>query len=555
MVLLRGLTDNGLLNTRAGQVAIGWLVLEDLATILILVLMPAMFGDGGTWETVVLALLKAALFVALMLVVGVRFLPWLLKHIAFTHSRELFILAIVAIAVGTALTATELFGVSLALGAFLAGVVLGESSISHSVGAQVVPLRDVFTVLFFVSVGMLVNPAYLFANAPQVIALTALIVVGKPVITVLMGFLLPASARTMLVTAAGLGQIGEFSFILGQAGVALGVLTQNEYSLILAGSLISIVLNPLLFRLVPVAERTLKRFPALWKRLDRHGPGPTIAPPSLSDHVVIVGAGRVGEHILTLLDQLDVPLLVMESDARRASEFDRLGVPTLYGDAANSEIITHAGLERARVLVVTLPDEAATEMVVTSARAIAPNLPIVARAPTRAGRRRLCDMGAGAVVPPQLEGGLEIVRHTLLALGFSPDQVQPYTDAVRRDHYDIEELTPEEREALDYMRRTVRGLELVWRRLNVESPLVGQTLTEAGLRARTGASVIAIIREQHVLANPKSDTRFHADDMVGVIGDPTQIAELDKLLAAPATPLPRPEQPQDDGRYRSYQER
>jgi monovalent cation:H+ antiporter-2, CPA2 family len=317
VVLLRNLTDNGLLNTLHGQVAVGWVVLEDLATILILVLLPALFGgeQGASWQTIGFALLKAALFVGLMLVVGARLLPWLLTRIAFTRSRELFILAVVAVAVGIALGSAALFGVSLALGAFLAGVVLGESDISYQIGAEVVSFRDVFTVVFFVSVGMLVNPAYLFANAGQVLALTALIVVGKPLFTVLAGLILPASGRTMLVVAAGRGQIGEFSFIVGQTGVALGVLTQDQYSLILAGALLSIVLSPLLFRLLPPSERTLQRLPALWRRLDRQGRAPQLAEPTLTDHVVIVGAGRVGEHIVTVLERLSIPRLVVEIDA------------------------------------------------------------------------------------------------------------------------------------------------------------------------------------------------------------------------------------------------
>ncbi|HET9221511.1 MAG TPA: cation:proton antiporter, partial [Roseiflexaceae bacterium] len=343
VVLLRGLMDNGLLNTPHGQVAVGWLVLEDLATILILVLLPALFsGDQGfSWQSAGLPLLKAALFIGAMLLVGVRFLPWLLTRIAFTRSRELFILAVVAAAVGTALAAAELFGVSLALGAFLAGVVLGESSISHQIGAEVVPFRDIFAVIFFVSVGMLVNPAYLLANAGQVLALTALIVVGKAVITMLLGLVLPSSGRTILVVAAGLSQIGEFSFIVGQTGMALGVLTQDQYSLILAGALIAIVVNPLLFRLKSRVERALQRIPVLWRLLDRQGPAPELAVPHLSDHVVIVGYGRVGAHVVTVLERLDIARLIVEIDAARATEFDRRGIPTLIGDAANSEVLNH----------------------------------------------------------------------------------------------------------------------------------------------------------------------------------------------------------------------
>ena len=201
VVLLRGLMDNGLLNTRHGRVAVGWLVLEDLATVFILVLLPVLAPDSGgfNWQATAWTLLKAAAFVGLMLLAGGRLVPWLLITIARTRSRELFILAVLAIALGTALGSAALFGVSLALGAFLAGVVVSESPVSHQVGADLLPFREAFAVLFFVSVGMLVNPAYLIANAGQVLALTALIIIGKSVLTVLLGFLLPMSVRTGLV--------------------------------------------------------------------------------------------------------------------------------------------------------------------------------------------------------------------------------------------------------------------------------------------------------------------------------------------------------------------
>jgi monovalent cation:H+ antiporter-2, CPA2 family len=532
VVLLRGLMDNGLLNTPHGQVAVGWLVLEDLATILILVLLPAIFsGAGGiTWQTAGVPLLKAALFVGLMLLVGSRLLPWLLTRIAFSRSRELFILAVVAAAVGTALGSAELFGVSLALGAFLAGVVLGESSLSHQIGAEVLPFREVFAVVFFVSVGMLVNPAYLVANAGQVLALTALIIGGKVLITTLLGLVLPAPGRTILVVAAGLSQIGEFSFIVGQAGVGLGILSQDQYSLILAGALLSIVLNPLLFRLVSPVERALQRVPVLWKLLDRHGTLPDLATPHLADHVVVVGYGRVGAHVVNVLERLDIPHLVVEIDAHRAAEFSDRGTATLFGDAANSELLNHSGLDHARALVVTLPDEAATEMVVSAARRLAPDLPIIARAATDSGVARMSEQGVQDVIHPEFEGGLEVVRHTLLTLGYPATQIQSYTDAVRHDQYNIAISTAAERRSLDQLRSTTHGMEIVWRRLNDQSPIVGQTVVEADLRARTGASVIAIIRAGATLPNPKSSTRFVEEDLIGVLGDKAQIAQLDELL-------------------------
>lgn len=534
IVMTRGLMDQGLLNSAPGRLAIGWTVLEDLATVLILVLIPSLFLTGGAnvWLNAGGAILKTALFVLLMLFVGVRLAPWLLTRIVHTRSRELFILAVVVIALGTALGAAELFGVSLALGAFLAGVVLGESSTSRQAGEEVLPFREVFAVLFFVSVGMLVNINYLIANAGQVLALTALIVVGKSTCTMLLGMLFPIPARTVLVAAAGLAQIGEFSFIVGQAGVRLGVLSQDQYSLILAASLLSIMLNPLMFRAIPLAEKGLKRVPPIWRLLDRHGPAPAPLADRLTDHVVVVGYGRVGQHIVNVLNRLGVARLVVEIDAGRAAEFERQGVPTLFGDAANSEVLDFAGLNRARALVVTLPNEASAEMVVAAGRQLAPHLPIIARAATHSGVERLAELGAQYVIHPELEGGLEVLRHTLLALNYPPLEVQQYADIVRRDQYEASlNSSLEKYRVLDQLLSAVRGIEVAWVPLEPGSRAIDQTLATLNVRAKTDAAVIAVLRAGHVLANPKSAMRFQAGDMVGLIGDAEQVAHARNLLA------------------------
>jgi CPA2 family monovalent cation:H+ antiporter-2 len=538
VVLLRGLMDNGLLNTRHGQVAVGWLVLEDIATVLILVVLPALApaGEAAVLPVIGLTLFKAALFIVLMLFVGVRLVPWVLHHIVHLRSRELFILAVLAAALGIAVGAAELFGVSLALGAFLAGVVVNESRVSHQAAAEVLPFRDIFTVLFFVSVGMLVNPAYLLANAGHVIALTGLIVLGKAAIAALIGFLFPHPARTALTVAAGLSQIGEFSFIVGQAGLGLGLLDQDQYSLILAGAMISIMLNPLMFRAIAPVEAALKRSPRLWRRLDRHGPAPPAAGETLAGHVVVVGYGRVGRHIVDVLGRLNTPRLVVEADPSRLDELQRLGVPSLFGDAANSDLLQHTGLEQARALVVTLPDEASTEMVVAAARQMRPTLPVIARAATEAGVRRLAQLGAGDVIHPELEGGLEIVRHTLLRLGLPAGDVQGYADAVRRDQYDQAVDTDEEHRLLHQMVEAARGIEIAWLKLMDGSSLAGQTLAEANIRARTGASVVAIVRAGQLLPNPKSMTILQPADLLGLIGETPQLEAASRLLGAADRP-------------------
>lgn len=438
VVLLRNLMDQGLLNTTHGQAVVGWLVLEDLVTVLILVLLPVLSPEntGAIWQTAGLALLKAIAFAALMLIAGTRLIPWFLLRVAHLRSRELFIVAIVVITFGTALGAATFFEVSLALGAFLAGVVLSESALSHQVGAEMLPFRETFAVLFFVSVGMLINPLDLFAHAGEVLALTALIVLGKSLLTVLFGGLLPRPAHTTLVIAAGRSQIGEFSFLLGQTGVMLGLLAQEQYSLLLAAAVLSITVNPFLFRTLPWIEARLRRFPRFWSWLDRHGPAQE-PPVELSrDHVVVIGCGRVGQQVVRVLSHLGIPRLVVELDAGRVAELQRQKVPTLYGDAANSEILTHAHLEQARMVVVTLPDESAAEIVVATVRDMVPHMSIIVRATTQEGVRRLFELGADAVIHPELEGGLEIMKETLIRLDYPESGIQQYADAIRHGYDD-----------------------------------------------------------------------------------------------------------------------
>ena len=532
VVLLRGLMDNGYLNTSHGQAAVGWLVLEDIATVLILVFLPTLsnLSGGIDWSNLGLTVLKAVAFVLVSLFAGTRLIPWILLRIAHTRSRELFILAVLAIALGIAIGAAEIFGISLALGAFVAGVVVSESPLSHQVGADILPFRESFAVLFFVSIGMLVNPFYLYENLGYVLVLTALIVLAKPLTTLLMGFVFPWPARTTLVVAAGLSQIGEFSFIVGQAGIALGLLDQSQYSLILAGALLSITINPLMFRLIEPMERGFEKSPWLWKLLNRQGPPLPQITESMEGHVVIVGYGRVGRHIVSLLEQIGIPHLVVENDAERNEELSRKNTPILYGDAANSEVLTHAGLTHARALVVAGPDEDASALVVTTARDIAPELPIIARATSEEGTRRLTELGAQDVIHPELEGGLEIVRHTLLQLGFPLPEIYRYTDAVRRDHYDTHINTDEEHRLLHELLDAAGSIEVKWFRIPEGNPLIGQTVADANLRARTGASIVAILRQGELVANPKSMTMFEAGDRIGLIGDNEEVEEVERLL-------------------------
>ena len=532
VVLLRGLMDNGWLDTLHGRVAVGWSIVEDLATVAILVLLPSLAGGGSAgWQPLAAAVVKAVAFLALMLLVGNRLVPALLGRIAHTRSRELFVLVALVAAAGTALASAAVFGVSVALGAFVAGVVVGESPFSHQVGADLLPFREAFAVLFFVSVGMLVNPAELAEHWGQVLAVTGLLVVGKAVIGALIAVVLPYPVRTALVVGAVRSQIGEFSFIIGQAGVALGVLDQAQYSLILAGAIVSITLNPLVCRLVNPAERFLKRRPRLWRVLNHEAAD--VPPPAggLSGHVVIIGSGRVGRHIAEALGRLQIARLVVEVDPARLDRLRALGIPVLYGDAANSEILNHAALDRARALVITVPDDATAMTIVATSRAQAPNLRIIARASTWDGARRLALAGANDIVRPELEGGVEIVRRTLLDLDLPVRDVQRYTDLVRSEGLDdAERPTPERARVLDDLVQAARGLEIGWLTVSEDSAAAGRPLVESALRARTGVSVVAIGRGASIIASPGPDEQLAAGDRLAVIGSPDQVNAAEQML-------------------------
>ncbi len=537
VVLLRALTDFGVLDSLHGRVAIGWLVFQDLATVAILVLLPLM-GGGTTAEDsgadAVLAVAKAGIFVALMLTVGTRVVPWVLGRVVRLKSRELFVLVALTIALGTALASAAWFGVSLALGAFIAGVVVSDSPYGHQLNAELLPFRDTFTVLFFVSVGMLVNPMELLQRWPEVLALSGLVIIGNSLIGSTLSFLLPYPARTGLIVGAGLGQIGEFSFIVGQTGLALGILAPSQYSLILAGAIVSITVNPFLFKLVDPIERLLRRHSGLWSLVNREGARvPAPHQESLRDHVVIVGSGRVGHHLSEILGTLGVPRLVIDSDSARVDALTKAQVPTLYGDAANSTILEHAALPHARALVVTVPNEAAAIIIVAAAEDIAPGIVTIVRAGTDAGARRLAELGAESLVRPEFEGGLQIVRATLLALGFPPRRIQTFVDDIRGR--EAVGRAPDDEMTL-VRRLAASDLELGWLAVHPDSALAGKTIAEANVRVHAGATIIATDHDGVLAGNPGPDFVLQPGDRVAIIGRPDQLATASALLESPTSP-------------------
>lgn len=412
VVLLRALEQRQLIDTKRGRIAIGWLIVEDLAMVLTLVLLPALAGslggtsdgsDGGVLLPILLTLGKVAAFVAVMIVGGRRFVPWVLERVAKTGSRELFTLAVLAIALGIAYGSAVVFGVSFALGAFFAGMILNESELSHEAAENSLPLRDAFAVLFFVSVGMLFNPAILIHEPLPVLATFLVIVFGKSVAAYVIVRMFGHPNSTALTIAASLAQIGEFSFILVGLGVTLNLLPETGRDLVLAGAILSILVNPLLFiaidRLQARQEQKAESAPGTVQQ-DAHD----LPPPVLEhNHAILIGHGRVGALVSERLRKDKVPVVVIEDKREKAAELREHGLCVVVGNAANPEVLAQANIASARWLLIAIPNGFEAGTISSHARAINPNLDIIARAHFDAEVDYLEQNGANLVIMGERE--------------------------------------------------------------------------------------------------------------------------------------------------------
>ncbi|MET0742268.1 MAG: YbaL family putative K(+) efflux transporter [Microvirga sp.] len=420
VVLLRALQERRLVETERGRIAVGWLIVEDLAMVLALVLLPPVADLMKTSASDPLALLmplaitlgKVVAFVALMLVVGRRLIPWVLHYVAHTGSRELFRLSVLAVALGVAYGAALLFGVSFALGAFFAGMMMSESELSHRAASESLPLRDAFAVLFFVSVGMLFDPTIIVREFGPVMATFLIIVVGKSLAALAIVRLFGHPKATILTIAASLAQIGEFSFILAGLGVDLAILPERGRDLILAGAILSILVNPLLFAIL---DRWLARSEAATTAASDEAArvaadAETRATTALTDHVVLVGHGRVGQFVSAKLRAADIPFLVIEMDDERAADLRKAGIETIAGNAADPEVAASANIRAARCVLVVIPDAFESGQVVDQARKLNPTLPIIARSHSEAESAHLRKFGVDRAILGEQEVARAMVK-------------------------------------------------------------------------------------------------------------------------------------------------
>ena len=444
IVVVKILVERGELEAAHGRALVGWMIVQDLATILVAAMLPAIAG-GDPVGPLLLAAGRVALFLALAYVVGTRLLPPMFRLVARLGSSELFLLAVIGTALVAAVTSSAVFGLGLALGAFVAGLLIAESELSYQAVAEIVPFRDLFAVLFFVSVGMLVDPASIAAQAGLVLVFVVIAVGAKGVLAAGLARLFGLPTRSAILLAATLAQVGEFSFILAERALGLGILAKSAYDVLLGTAVISIVATPFAVRgadrLVARLEARVGGRASVEGELDPvggRGGGHGVRAAYASDgrpHVVVLGAGRVGILVTRAVRTRGFGCVVVDRDRRRLDEAARLGAQVVYGDAASPTILERVGLGEARLLVVAVADPFAARLATERALRINPRLEVTARARGARDRGTLRTAGVRRVADPEVEAGVELARHALQRMGVSGTELAAIASGLRRGQY------------------------------------------------------------------------------------------------------------------------
>lgn len=525
MVALKTLMSQGRMGTLSSRVMIGMLIVQDLAVVPLMIILPELDNPEAGLSVLGIAAGKAIIFLFLMVVVGTRIIPRLVATVARWNSRELFLVAITAIGLGVGY-ATYLFGLSFAFGAFVAGIVLSESDYGHQALSDIIPLRDVFGLLFFVSVGMLLDPSFVLQNWQTVLLVVVLVSLGKAAIFGLLSRLFRYGNIVPFAVGLTLFQAGEFSFVLARVGISTNSISEDLYALTLTVAVITMLITPFISGLVAPLY-------AFRRRRRKQEPLQTINLPEteLHDHIVIVGSGRVGLYVAQLIQRLNFGFVLIELDYRRVEQAKADGLPIIFGDASQEVVLEAAHIGNARLILVTTPALNTIHTIVARVRRLNPEVHIVARANSVEAMQALHEHGVYETVQPEFEASLEMARQALLHSDIPPTEIQKFTDSIRQQLY-----APLYNRQLSYqtivqLQHATRMLDVSWVSLSPDSPLIGQTIELAAVRTKTGASIVGVLHEGEFVPNPDRSHRFSAGDMVAIMGNGDQIAAFNLLSA------------------------
>jgi monovalent cation:H+ antiporter-2, CPA2 family len=521
MVVLKTIQAQGRLGTLSSRVMLGILVVQDLAVVPLMIILPELDNPTGGAVRVIAATIRSLVLLAAIVLVSTRVVPRLMSAVARWNSRELFLLSTTAVALGIGY-ATWRFGLSLAIGAFVAGLVINESEYAHQALSDVMPLRDLFGMLFFVSVGMLLDPALVRAQAGTLVVVILSVIVGKTAI--LAGVVRAFGYRRVVPLAVGLTlfQVGEFAFVLARAGRSAGAITNDLYALALNTAVATMAITPV------VSGLTSSIYRRLVARHVREPPQTINVPPGgMVDHVIVCGAGRVGRTIADALAHLRLPFVMIELDDARVQEARVAGLPMIYGDATQTVVLEAAGVGHARAILVTIPSFIDVRLIVATLRRLQLAVPIIARAEGSDTVRALYELGVDEVTSPEYEAAIEMTRQALVHLNVPAFEILQVASAVRRERYGLTAGAGRSGAQMPPIGDLARQLDFTWISVPPESAFSGRTLGEIQVRTRIGPSVVGLIHKGTLLANPDSRSPLAGGDLVAVLGTREQIARFE----------------------------
>ena len=512
MVILKTLMNQGWLGTLSSKVMIGMLIIQDLAVVPLMIILPQLNHPVTGLGILGFAAIKAAAFLVAMFFLGTRLLPYLLKSIARLGSRELFILAITAIGLGIGYI-TYLVGLSFAFGAFIAGMVLSESDYGHQALSDIIPLRDLFGLLFFASVGMLLDPSFLMNHFTLILTLVLVVSIGKGCIFAVLSWAFRYRNIIPLAVGLGLFQVGEFSFVLARIGVASKSISGEFYNMFLTMAVVTMMLTPFI-------SAQASRLYAFKKRMFKHEPLESLNFPddTLRNHVVIAGCGRIGFQIAEVLHRLAIPFVLVELDQLRIEKAKEAGYPIVYGDGSQEIVQEALEIHHASLLVVTIPGIVDARSVISHARKVNSKIRVVARMSDPAFFDVFRELDVVDLIHPEFEAGLEMTRQVLLHLRIPVPEIQLQTENLRQRLMSSATANGERYKTLGQMRSAEQQFDLQWVELEASNPLTDKSIAEAEIRKNSGISVVGIIREGSLTTNPDPSFRFRQRDLVAIIG-------------------------------------
>ncbi len=529
-IVFKLLSDRGEMDSPQGRISAGILIFQDLSIVAIVLLLPMLGSPSGfSAVSVLLNVFWALAIVGLVIVVSRFVVPLMLNNIVQTHSRELFLISIVLICIGTAWL-TSLVGLSLALGAFLAGLVISESAYGHQAFSEILPIKDIFVILFFVSIGMLLDINSLIRNPFFVLLAVVTILVIKFAAGMLVPILLGYPIRIGVLVGVTLAQIGEFSFVLSKEGISLGLMTGDEYQVFLASAIITMMFTPFMIQGSGRFSEYFERLPVSKALKFGRFKEEIVKRTVLKKHVIIVGFGLNGRNVSRVLSASGIPFVVLELNPETVNIEKKRGVPILFGDASKESVLEHANVTAALSVVIAISDAAATRRIVELTRRLAPTVYIIARTRYTNEVNPLYSLGANDVIPEEFETSIEIISRVLHRYFIPADEIEKHIREVRKGGYEIFRNVQQKYSLFPELKQHLPDIEIETIRIKETSQLVGKTLAQVGFRNKYGVTVLAIQRDKETITNPSGDTGLMALDIVIFIGTRDNISSVSSMV-------------------------